>query len=54
MQFEGRLLVYLVEAQELLIVMDLFTVTKNVAKVKFHFSEVLLKETQESAMNVKK
>ena len=52
MQFEGRWLVYRVKAQELLIVMDLFTVTKN--KVKFHFSEVLLKETQENLMKVKK
>lgn len=52
MQFEGRWLVYQVKAQELLIVMDLFTVTKN--KVKFHFSEVLLRETQENLMKVKK
>ena len=53
MQFEGRWLVYRMEAQKLLIVMDLYTVTKNVTKVKFHFSEVLLKETQESLMKVK-
>ena len=54
MQFEGRWLVYRVKAQELLIVMDLFAVTKNVTMVKFHFSEVLLKETQENLIKVKK